>query len=441
MNTEQPFAWQFLGEQPTHDQLLQAMVDNTCQWVIRCTNSDTLGEVQQEGGVTWVYAPGPEGDAAILFPRLTLQEASRQLDVVMHYFRQHRPERDMLCWSLDPTEPADLEVRLLARGFEWNWQPHWMWCALQNIDAAIERAPGLHIEIVEQVPLWDVEDLPYYSPSTAAQLHRTTQQEPRLVWHFAAWLNGHVVGQSRLNLTTGELGVAGIFDVSVVPEARNKGIGKALTLAACQLARSLGCRHALLNASSMGEPVYRKLGFTSLGHGKTWLLRRSVLASPPEPQQIALVEALGRGDIARLDELAPELEPTLFSTPLPSGLTPLQIVVGLHQPHAAEWLVARGVELDVLTAWDLGWHERAQHILTGDPQQVNQRQGRRQGTPLHSAVERNDFELVALLLSANPDISLKDGDFQATALEWARFLNRTEMIMVLEHYQFQHTSG
>ena len=256
-----------------------------------------------------------------------------------------------------------------------------------------------------------------------------------MVWHFAAWLDGKVVGQSRLNLTTGELGVAGLFDVSVVPGARNQGIGKALTLAACQLARSLGCRHALLNASSMGESVYRRLGFTSLGYGKTWLLRRPALAASPNPSQIALVEALGQGDSAWLDVLARELDPALFSAPLPSGLTPLQVVVGLQQPSSAEWLIARGVELDVLTAWDLGWHDRARQIMALNPQQVNQRSGRRQATPLHSAVERNDPELVALLLAAHPDLTLKDGDFQATALEWARFLNRTGLIPLLAHAQ------
>jgi GNAT superfamily N-acetyltransferase len=431
MNTEQPFAWQFLEEQPTYDRLLQAMVENTRQWVIRCVNSSEGGEVNEAEGVTWVYAPGPEGDATILFPRLTPPEASRQFDTILHYFRQRQPERDMLCWSLDPTEPPDLEARLLARGFEWNWRPHWMWCALQNLDTSTARAPGLHIEIVEHVPNWDVADLPYYSPTAAAQLHRTTQQVPRMVWHFAAWLDGKVVGQSRLNLTAGELGVAGLFDVSVVPGARNQGIGKALTLAACQLARSLGCRHALLNASAMGEPVYRKLGFTSLGYGKTWLLRRPVLASSPNPSQIALVEELGRGDIARLDVLTHALDPALFSAPLPNGLTPLQVVVGLQLPRSAEWLIAHGVELDVLTAWDLGWHDRARQLLALNPQQVNRRQGRRMSTPLHAAVERNDPELVALLLTAHPDLTLKDGDFQATALEWARFLNRTELIPLL----------
>jgi predicted N-acetyltransferase YhbS len=329
---------------------------------------------------------------------------------------------------------------LLARGFEWNWQPHWMALPLKSLHFNQTKTPGLHIEIVEYIPRWDVEDLPYYSPTAAEQLHCTTLQMPRMVWHFAAWLDGRVVGQSRLNLTTGALGVAGIFDVAVVPSVRNKGIGKALTLAACQLALSMGCHHAVLNASTLGEPVYHRLGFTSLGYGKTWLLRRPTLASPPQQSQVQLIEALGQSNISRLDTLAQSIDPALYSAPLLNGLTPLQIVVGLQLPLSAEWLIAHGVTLDVLSAWDLGWRERAQALLLADPQQVNIRQGRRLATPLHMAVERNDADLLALLLSAHPDLSLKDGDFQATPLEWARFLNRSELLLLLEYYQ-SHATG
>jgi GNAT superfamily N-acetyltransferase len=439
MSVEQPFLWRFLEEQVSQERLLQAMVENMCQWVRRCALANA-GEVHQTEEVTWAYSPGPEGDAAILFPRFTSLDASLQLDSILDYFRQLHPERDLLCWSLDPTNPPDLEARLLARGFEWNWSPHWMWLPLSQLQTNYRRTSGLHIEIVEQVPMWEAEDLPYYSPIAAPYMHQITQQEPRRVWHFAAWLDGRVVGQSRLCMTTGELGVAGIFDVGVVPTARNRGIGKALTLAACQLARSLGCQHALLNASAMGEPIYLKLGFTSLGYGKTWLLRRPVLASSPVPQQVLFIEALGKSDLKLLDILASKIDSALYTTPLASGLTPLEIAVGLQQPLAVEWLMAHDVPLDLLSTWDLGWRERFKQLLQRDPQQVNTRFGPRQLTPVHIAVERNDSELLAFLLSADPDLTLKDSDFQATALDWANFLNRTEMVLLLSQYHLHQTS-
>jgi ribosomal protein S18 acetylase RimI-like enzyme len=57
-------------------------------------------------------------------------------------------------------------------------------------------------------------------------------------------------------------GVAGVFNVGVVPEAREKGIGAAMTLTALQGARELGYRVGVLGAATeIAARLYRKLGF------------------------------------------------------------------------------------------------------------------------------------------------------------------------------------
>jgi GNAT superfamily N-acetyltransferase len=56
-------------------------------------------------------------------------------------------------------------------------------------------------------------------------------------------------------------GVAGIFGVATVPEARGKGIGAAISLAPLLQARALGVRYAALFATEMAIRVYERIGF------------------------------------------------------------------------------------------------------------------------------------------------------------------------------------
>lgn len=52
-----------------------------------------------------------------------------------------------------------------------------------------------------------------------------------------------------------------IFSVATVPEARGKGYGAAVTLAAVRDGFAAGARFAALQSSAMGERVYARLGF------------------------------------------------------------------------------------------------------------------------------------------------------------------------------------
>jgi predicted acetyltransferase len=56
-------------------------------------------------------------------------------------------------------------------------------------------------------------------------------------------------------------GIAGVYDVSTVPAARQRGIGTMMTVAMLQEARAHGYETAFLQPSEMGEALYRRLGF------------------------------------------------------------------------------------------------------------------------------------------------------------------------------------
>ena len=83
---------------------------------------------------------------------------------------------------------------------------------------------------------------------------------------FLGLLNGKAASVSLLALHDE---FAGIYCVATIPEARGKGLGRAITREPLLAAKSEGYKVAVLEASSMGLPVYKGIGFNnsaSSGH-------------------------------------------------------------------------------------------------------------------------------------------------------------------------------
>ena len=151
------------------------------------------------------------------------------------------------CWALAPD--GDLGARLLALGFQDGWQPHWM---------GIEPVARLgHPEHTVEESAACSAALPYgHDPAPhGVARHLVSRDRGALVGHVVLHLHGDS---------------AGIYDLGVASRARRQGHGTALTLAALTAAHELGCSSVTLNATGEGEPLFRSVGFTSLGYGMTW---------------------------------------------------------------------------------------------------------------------------------------------------------------------------
>ncbi|HET6254748.1 MAG TPA: GNAT family N-acetyltransferase [Puia sp.] len=375
------------------------------------------------------YTTGtPLSASMIAFPDLAPENAGRQLDELISYYLLH-PPGGAGCWSLDPSRPDDLGVYLLARGFHPGWRPHWMALDLQEVRTHHLFPKGLTIVRDNDRSLTAVRDLPY---SRVVVPRAADAAFPGQWARFVASIRGKVVGQSVVFLTTGEWGVAGIYHVGVVPAARNKGIGKAVTLAACLYAREQGYRYAVLNSTDIGRHTYGQLGFRTVGDGWTWWLTiERLLAQPPGRVEVRLAEAVGRGDVAELETLRADHPAHDLNRVLTNGMSPVQLAVHCHRPHAAAWLVEEGSGYTALDAWDLGWKERARQLLSSDRRQIQQLYGKEEKSLLHIAAERNDAELAELALSAGSDPHWRDNTWKATPLEWANHFGYTTIAQLI----------
>ena len=119
----------------------------------------------------------------------------------------------------------------------------------------------------ELQPLCEVEMRGFDSSEEVAQNYYETYCNigfgPGTSWrHLIGWLNGQAVASTSLLLYAG---VAGIYGVATVPEARKKGIATEMTRKALSIAREAGYHVAVLSPSNMSEGIYRRLGFQPCG--------------------------------------------------------------------------------------------------------------------------------------------------------------------------------
>lgn len=388
------------------------------------------GEVFQQDGLLYTFT-APAYEASIAFPSLQSANTGKQLDQILEYYRS-KSALNVGCWSLDSPQPADLGVRLLARGFQPGWKPCWMGVDLKTIDSSFAMPDGLIIKADNNSSISDIKDLPYNQEEgyISPALLRT---HPELVQRIVAIVGNVIVGQCCIFFTRGKYGVAGIYNVGVLPEMRNKGIGRSIVLATCILAKNKGYEYATLNANNMGRSVYEKVGFKFISYGITWWLTgQRYITHPSSSNAVMLAEAVGRGDLATLDALSELFTSADFDEPLANGMSLIQLAAECNQPTSAEWLIEHDAAYTVLDAWDFKWKKKVTALLARNPAEINRLYYSWNATLMHIAAQRNDIELAKLSLSANIDLSILDTDYHSSALGWAMHFNRPEIIKLIQ---------
>ena len=164
-------------------------------------------------------------------------------------------------WLVEPSaKPDDLGEHLEHHGWVRGGDSIGMALDLSGIREAVPAPQDLSIEVADdpaKLRCWTQVAFP--PPVSAGCFELFSGLGFGLPWrHYLGLQNRQPVACAQLFLG---VGVAGIYLVRTVPDARRQGIGAALTLRVLLDARDIGCRVAVLASSPMGEALYRRLGF------------------------------------------------------------------------------------------------------------------------------------------------------------------------------------
>jgi len=194
------------------------------------------------------------------------EQAEEKIEQVLQRFRSHGGLP--VWWMVGPsTQPAELGKQLERRGFQRFARSPGMAADLHNLAEQPALSADFVIERVSnnnQIGQWTeivgtADDISEALKSGFYEVFASQGFGPDApCWLFLGIENGRPVAASRLFCAGG---VAGIYHVATLPEARGRGHGTAMTLAAAKAGRDLGYRVGGLFATPAGYRLYHRLGF------------------------------------------------------------------------------------------------------------------------------------------------------------------------------------
>jgi GNAT superfamily N-acetyltransferase len=169
-------------------------------------------------------------------------------------------------WWVGPDSDAGVARGLAERGYQRRGGMPVMATRLDRIPDP-PRPDGLTIDRVD-APAGVPEYVEAYASSfgvTPELFDATVDVERRLrtdvgtLTRLVGRIDGRAVATAAVLVSAD---VAGLYWIGTEPAHRSRGIAAALTAAAMAVGRDSGTSVCTLQASSLGEPVYRRLGFT-----------------------------------------------------------------------------------------------------------------------------------------------------------------------------------
>jgi len=247
--------------------LVTAIRANLCDFFRLLSRSDPAEHFENGQFTRWHVPLQHPWFNGVLSSKLPTTDDETMITDAIKYFRDKGIST--FTWWLEPhLKRADWEPVLSKYGFDFSNNTPGMAFDLQTLNESLKPIDGFEIRVVkdaESLRTWVNTFIPAYDlPLDWASITYNVWLKSGLDFpmrSYLGYLNGKPVSTSTVFYGGG---VAGIYDVATLPEARGKGLGAALTLQPLLDARQMGYRIGVLQASDMGFNIYKKLGFRHL---------------------------------------------------------------------------------------------------------------------------------------------------------------------------------
>lgn len=202
---------------------------------------------------------------AVFRAQFTVSQIEPTISEIIHHYSARR--MPMFWWTGPQTLPSNLGDYLQRQGLRGGEKTPGMAMMLSDLPDNVPVPDDFQIEVVEDMAaLGQWIEVVAAGNDVPATMHEALLEleagrgfdGPLASRRYLGKLNGVPVTASALHL---DVGVAGIYAVATLQEARGKGLGAAITLQPLLDARTAGYKVGILQASEMGYGVYKRLGF------------------------------------------------------------------------------------------------------------------------------------------------------------------------------------
>lgn len=208
--------------------------------------------------VSWIFARNVDWPNCIFRANFENLNIKREIKNIRNLIRKGKAPNG---WTIGPlTKPINLGVELEKQGFSNVYHQAGMAVELNELQKKKIPENNLQVDRIEEensLVLWAEVVSEVFNLKVDMDHIKFIHLQKEAHFYLGTFDN-KPVSTLLLYLSSG---VAGLHAVSTLPEYRNRGFGLAMSRSALINALNIGYSVGVLQASSLGEKVYKKLGF------------------------------------------------------------------------------------------------------------------------------------------------------------------------------------